>query len=455
LLLPSTDGRLDTSRIGLDLAVLRQYLWGKKVVPEIGQDGLLVMDGGDGKPLRIPHDGMATVDINFAGPPETFPTYKFHDVYFETMDLSAFKDCVVYIGSTSAILQDNKAAPFTSKDVLMPGVETHANLLDTIITGNFLKKYPPYVEIFLLLGLGALASLLSFRAKPWVGLVLVLGALSVFVIVDFYLFSSANMVLPLVSPLASGLLSYFAIAVYRGVVEENRAKATRAMFSRYVSHQIVDEILKNPGAVKLGGEVKEVSILFSDVRGFTAMSERLSAPEVVEVLNEYLTRMVDIVIDHNGTLDKYVGDAVMAVWGSPLADPQHARNSVRTAVLMMEALQELRAKWKLEGKPEMDIGIGINSGHVVAGNMGHPEYKMDYTVIGDDVNLAARLESANKELKAHVLISGTTYAQAEDLVEVVKHPDIHVKGKEKAVEVYEVIGWKGKGRADWAVPLKG
>jgi len=213
--------------------------------------------------------------------------------------------------------------------------------------------------------------------------------------------------------------------------------------------------MKNPGAVKLGGEVKEVSILFSDVRGFTAMSERLSAPQVVEVLNEYLTRMVDVVIANGGTLDKYVGDAIMAVWGSPLADPKHEENSVRTAVMMMEVLHELQAKWVAEGTTPLDIGIGVNSGHVVAGNMGHPEYKMDYTVIGDDVNLAARLESANKELKAHVLISGTSYQKVQHLVDVIKHPDIHVKGKEKAVEVYEVTGWKGQGRADWAVPLKG
>jgi adenylate cyclase len=225
------------------------------------------------------------------------------------------------------------------------------------------------------------------------------------------------------------------------------------MFSRYVSKQIVEEIMKNPDAVKLGGELKEATILFSDVRGFTAMSEKLSAPEVVEVLNEYLTAMVDVVIANSGTLDKYVGDAIMAVWGSPLADPNHKQNAVRTAVQMMEVLQELQVKWKAEGKPHIDIGIGVNTGHVVAGNMGHHDFKMDYTVIGDDVNLAARMESANKEMKSHVLITGSTYEGCEDLVEVVSHPPIHVKGKEAAIDVYEVIGWKKQGRAPWAVPL--
>jgi len=256
-----------------------------------------------------------------------------------------------------------------------------------------------------------------------------------------------------VAPLLSVIFSFGGLATYRGVVEERRARTTRQMFSRYVSKQIVEEIMKNPDAVALGGELKEVTILFSDVRGFTAMSEKLSAPQVVEVLNEYLTAMVDIVMAHNGTLDKYVGDAIMAVWGSPLYEPKHKENALRTAVQMMEVLQELQAKWQAEGKPHIDIGIGLNTGHVVAGNMGHPDFKMDYTVIGDDVNLAARMESANKEMKSHILITGSSYEGCEHLVDVIKHEPIHVKGKEASIEVYEVIGWKGQGRAPWAKPL--
>jgi adenylate cyclase len=266
-------------------------------------------------------------------------------------------------------------------------------------------------------------------------------------------FAFQDLLLPMAAPLSSVVVAFAGLATYRGIVEERRARTTRQMFSKYVSKQIVDEILKDPNAVKLGGEVKETTILFSDVRGFTAMSEKLSAPQVVEVLNEYLTAMVDIVIANGGTLDKYVGDAIMAVWGSPLYDPQHRQNAVRTAVQMMEVLQELQAKWQAEGKPHIDIGIGLNTGHVVAGNMGHPDYKMDYTVIGDDVNLAARMESANKEMKSHVLITGSTLEGCEGMVEVVQHPPIHVKGKQKPIDVYEIIGWKGQGRAPWAAPL--
>jgi adenylate cyclase len=441
----------DPSKPNLDLAVYRQLIFGKALDPSFDEKTNEVVLGDK----RIPLNEEGYLMINYCGGAESFPTFPFHKVFYKDMDMSVFKDRVVYVGSTSGILQDNWPMPFTSLDGnKMPGVETHAHALDTMLSEAWLKQPSAWICYLLILGLGLLTCFGTYRVKPLFGL-LVMGLIfGTYLVVNLILFIQQNWVIPMVAPLCSSFLSFAGIAVYRASIEEKLARSTRAMFSRYVSKHIVDEIMKNPGAVKLGGEVKEVSILFSDVRGFTAMSERLSAPEVVEVLNEYLTAMVDIVIANGGTLDKYVGDAIMAVWGSPLADPKHEENAARTAVMMMEVLHELQKKWKAEGKPEIDIGIGINSGHVVAGNMGHPEYKMDYTVIGDDVNLAARLESANKEMKAHVLISGSTYDKVQNLLEVVKHPNIHVKGKEKDVEVYEVLGWKGQ-RGIWAVPLKG
>jgi adenylate cyclase len=441
---------LDPGKPSLDLALFRQMTQGSAVTPVYDAEQGVIHVGNRTVPLNLGRSVM----INYAGPKETFPTFPFHDVFYKTMDMSVFKGKVVYIGSTSEVLNDNKYTPFDPIDK-MPGVETHAHMLDTMLSEAYLKTPSRGLGYLLIAVLGLLTSVLTFRVKPIYGAAMMGLIFCSYLVACLFVFVQQGLVLLMVAPLVSVFLSFAAIAVYRGFVEERRARNTRAMFSRYVSKHIVDEIMKNPDSVKLGGEVKEVSILFSDVRGFTAMSERLSAPEVVEVLNEYLTAMVDIVIANDGTLDKYVGDAIMAVWGSPVADPQHEVKSAKTAVQMMEVLHELQAKWKAEGKPEIDIGIGINSGHVVAGNMGHPEYKMDYTVIGDDVNLAARLESANKEMKAHVLISGTTYAACKDLLEVIKHPDIHVKGKEKEVEVYEVVGWKGQGRAVWAVPLKG
>lgn len=440
-----SDGKPDPKKPNLDMAVARQYLFGR--AEPIRLDGRVVRMGD----LAVPLNGDDSVDVNFAGPPGTVPTFSYHDVYYETMDMSVFKDRVVYVGASASVLNDNKRTPYSTQ--WMPGVEAHVHFLDTLVSRSFIRHVGGLEQLLLLLGLGLLTTLFTFRvtAKPGAAVALLLGA--GWTAAVFFSFSTFNLVLPLIGPLASILFTFGALASYRAIHEERQARQTRQLFSRYVSRQIVEEILRDPGAVKLGGELKEVTILFSDVRGFTAMSEKLSAPEVVEVLNEYLTAMVDIVIANNGTLDKYVGDAIMAVWGSPLPDPEHRQNAVRTAVQMMEVLQELQAKWAAEGKPHIDIGIGLNTGHVVAGNMGHPDYKMDFTVIGDDVNLAARMESANKELKSHILITGATYTGCENLVEVVPHPPIRVKGKEKPVEVYEIIGWKGQGRAAWAQPL--
>ncbi len=450
---PNSAGEPDPEKLSIDLAAYRQLQFGKAAPIEYvpGQHGLKVGQGSSAQ--FLPLDSEWSIKINYLGDNESFPTYPFHHVYYETMDMSAFKDKVVFIGSTSEILHDNFFTPFNRGGIKMPGVETHAHMLDTLMSGQFLRETPGWVSLLILLGLGVLTSMTTFRGKAIYGMSIMAVLLTTYITVAFVVFMQTRLILPMASPALAIVVSFAGIAVYRGVVEERRARTTRAMFSRYVSKQIVDEILKDPSKIKMGGELKEVSILFSDVRGFTAMSERLSAPEVVDVLNEYLTRMVDVVIANGGTLDKYVGDAIMAVWGSPLPDPDHRAKAARTAVQMMEQLALLQEKWGQEGKPKLDIGIGINSGVVVAGNMGHPDFKMDYTVIGDDVNLAARLESANKELRAHVLISGTTLEGCKDIVEIVRHPDIKVKGKEKAVEVYEVVGWKGQGKAPWAVPL--
>jgi adenylate cyclase len=446
---PNSSKQPDPDRPNIDVAVLRQLKYGKAIRPVFDPKRLAVVVGD----TVIPLNSNGTVDVNYAGGAGTVPTFPYHDVYNKTMDMSVFKGKVVYVGSTSSILHDNWGDPFDAARESMPGVEAHAHFLDTLLSGQFLRHSPAGLEYLLILGLGLLASFLTFRVSALQGVVVAMAMMVVYGSVVAALFITQGLILPFVTPLLSVLLSFGGLATYRGVVEEKRARTTRQMFSRYVSKQIVEEIMKNPDAVALGGELKEVTILFSDVRGFTAMSEKLSAPQVVEVLNEYLTAMVDIVMSHNGTLDKYVGDAVMAVWGSPLYDPKHKEHALRTAVQMMEVLQELQAKWKTEGKPHIDIGIGLNAGHVVAGNMGHPDFKMDYTVIGDDVNLAARMESANKEMKSHILITGSSYEGCEDLVDVIKHEPIHVKGKEASIEVYEVIGWKGQGRAPWAAPL--
>jgi len=446
-ILPDSDDKLDPDYPNADLVVLRHFL-GIKDKPTYDAADDTVRLGDRVIPLF-----QSGVDINYAGPAGTVPTVSFHDVYNGTMDMSRFKGKVVYVGSTSEILKDNWLTPFSDNGAQTPGVEARINYLDTLLTQDFLRHPSLWFEPLMVLLLGMLIVLLTFRISAFGGIllaVLISAAWSMGVVLAF---ESANWILPLVGPVMAVLCPFAGLALYRGIGEEKDSRETRQMFSKYVSKQIVDEILLNPGAVKLGGEMKEVTILFSDVRGFTTLSEQLSAPEVVDILNQYLTAMVDIVIANDGTVDKYVGDAIMAVWGSPLADPQHRQKALRTAVQMMESLYKLRAGWKAEGKSMLDIGIGLNTGQVVAGNMGHPHYKMDYTVIGDSVNLAARMESANKEMRSHILLTADSFAGCEDMVDVVMHEPIHVKGKDQPVGVIEVIGWKGQGRAPWAEPL--
>jgi adenylate cyclase len=208
-------------------------------------------------------------------------------------------------------------------------------------------------------------------------------------------------------------------------------------FTRYVAREVVEEILKDPENLVLTGERREVTVLFCDVRGFTPMSERLSPEEVVLLLNDFYTLMIETTFKHDGTLDKFLGDAVMAIFGAPIAHPDHSLRAVRTALAMQEGIIELNARRQTEGKEPITVGIGVSAGAAVAGTVGTAD-RMEYTVIGDTVNLAARLESSAKP--GQILISQPTYAAVCDLVDVRPLGPIRVKGKEEEVDVYEVLG---------------
>ncbi len=221
-----------------------------------------------------------------------------------------------------------------------------------------------------------------------------------------------------------------------GLKEGEFVKST---FQKYVSRSVVDQLIDNPDLVKLGGERKRLSIFFSDIRGFTSMSEKMEPEEVVGLLNEYLTKMTEIIFEFSGTLDKFIGDAIMAIWGAPVDQPDHAERAVLAAIKMQEAISELQKKWEKEGQKVIHIGMGVNTGDVVVGNMG-ANIRMDYTSIGDDVNLAARLEENAKG--EQILISHPTYERVQDLVEVKELEPLKVKGKEKTIKVYEVHGLK-------------
>jgi len=255
------------------------------------------------------------------------------------------------------------------------------------------------------------------------------------------LFKHFSIITAMATPVIQTVLTYTLIVSYRVVNEQQEKKYIRQTFSKFVSASVVDELLKDPSKVKLGGEKKILTVLFSDIRGFTSISEQLTPEELVEHLNIYLQAMTDIVIDTEGTLDKYIGDAIMAFWGAPIELENHALKSCQAALRMMDKMAEINNVWEHEKKPVLDIGIGINTGDMVVGCMGSSS-RMDYTLMGDNVNLGSRLEGTNKVYRTNIIISDFTYQYVKDHVIVRELDLIRVKGKALPVKIYELIGLK-------------
>jgi adenylate cyclase len=330
----------------------------------------------------------------------------------------------------------------------MHGVEMHANAFTTLVAARFFteQQFPVTAGIIWLMALltGLAAARLSIVPSALiafaVGFVYMIGA-SAYVNVDWDVEGVAipNVVYP---PLAL-LLTFLCVTIYRVVFEQAETRATRSAMGKYLSPAILTEVLKDPDQLRLGGEKRVMTALFSDIRGFTSISEKLDPADLVALLNEYLSVMTDIVHKWEGVLDKYMGDAIMAWWGAPTDQPDHAYRGCMTALEMRAELAKLHATWTERGVPKLEMGVGLNTGPMVYGNTGSYE-RFDFTVLGDAVNLASRLEGVNKEYGSNVIISETTLAEAKDHDLVVRFLDkIEVKGKTEPVGIYELIGVAG------------
>lgn len=388
--------------------------------------------------------------INFLGHAGTFDVIPFYKVYYgKDINTKIFKDKIVLIGSTSELLHDVFLTSFSMSEielpnggtekttVMMPGVEIHANVINTIFSDKYIKRMSPVSGLLLVLAIGILTSFLLFNIKAWHGLIVAFFEILLYFLTATYLFNSHNYIIDFVNPVFSVVFCYLAISTYKVGVEEREKRKIKNIFSKYLSSNVVEELIKSED-IKLGGERKEITVLFSDIRGFTSISEKLIPEEVVSILNEYLSEMTDAIFINGGTLDKFIGDAVMAIFGTPKFQKDHALRAVKTGFLMLKKLNILNEKWEKQGKQKFKIGIGINTGIAVAGNMGSLK-RMEYTVIGDTVNLASRLESLNKELDTQFLISESTYKLVKDFVRVKKHENTSIKGKQERIDVYEVI----------------
>jgi len=390
-------------------------------------------------PIQVPLDPRDRMLIDYAGPVKTFRYLSAADILTGKMPPDAVRDRLVFIGGSAAGIYDLRVTPTSP---ILPGVEKHANVAANILSQKFLTR-PDWVE--LVEGAGILFWPLSLawllpRVRPMVSLgsVLVLW-LAGFALV--HLAFRAGLWLPVVYPSVAMALTFVGITVHQLLTEERQRLWIKRAFQRFVSPEVVEQLVENPAALQFGGEVRNLTVLFTDIRDFTTYTERHPPQEVVQVLQEYLTRMVDQVLANKGTLDKFIGDAVMAIFGAPIPQPDHAERACRAALAMIEELGKLQAKWAAEGREPFRMGIGINTGEMVVGNLGSDQL-FDYTVVGDGVNLGARLESLNKEYKTDkpIIISESTYEAAKDRLKVRRLGEVVVKGKTRPVVIYELQG---------------
>jgi adenylate cyclase len=373
-----------------------------------------------------------------------YPSYEFRKLFLSEqqllagqkplLDPSLFAGKIVFVGFTASGLVDVFNTPFGK--ATMPGIELHANVADGILAGHVLAPASNTSRVVATIGvactIGLLAAFLPFAAASTASIVL-LGAWTAVAVAAF----KGGHWINLAQPLAAGALALFAGAAYQYAVEGREKRKVSRLFGRYVSKDVYAHLMANPETAQLGGDRRDMTVLFSDIRGFTAVTERGDPQALVAQLNEYFTAMVDIVFRHHGTLDKFVGDMVMALFSAPMDDRDHAEHAVRTAAEMVQVLGTLNRAWAADGKPVLDIGIGINSGDKIAGNIGSSAV-MSYTVIGDNVNLGARLESLNKDYGTRIIISDATRIRLSGHYALRPLGDVVVKGKSKPVAIFEV-----------------
>jgi len=285
-----------------------------------------------------------------------------------------------------------------------------------------------------------LAGLILFRFRIHIATVLLAVLAIAYIFFSIYMFDS-GIIMNVLFPLLSITLIYITLVVTYFLTEEKSRKWITSVFGKYVSPVVIYNLIKNPDRIKLGGEKKNITVFFSDIRGFTSISEKLDPEDLVHLINEYLTEMTTIIINDQGLVDKYMGDAIMAFWGAPLDQPNHAEMACSSSLEMMDKLRELKKKWEKEHVPSFDIGIGLNSGDAIVGNMGSFK-RFDYTAMGDNVNLASRMEGLNKSYGTEILITEYTYKIVKDKFETRKLDAVRVKGKKKSILIFELISRK-------------
>ena len=430
--------------IDLESVRLYQDIKSQNLIGYMAEGGIDRMEVGPYS-FRPEHD--ATVTVNYAGHYKT--TYKHYpmiDVINGNFSPGTFKNKLVVFGPTAVAVGDLRDTPFHDADSM--GVEIHANVMDNILhvnergRGFIARGYrEEMIDLFFILAFGGGLGYWFSRAKPLTSTLSAMAALFVFGSVVYFAFAHYGMWLSFVVPAATLVGNYATITSFRMIFEEREKRKVRKTFESYVSPGVIALIEKDPAKyLKAGGESKELTVMFSDIRSFTTISEGLTPDELVRLLNEYLSAMTDILFKRWGTLDKYIGDAIMGFWGSPFPQDDHAIRACACALDMRVRLQELNVNWEAEGRKTLAIGVGLNTGEVNVGNMGSSKRRA-WTVMGDNVNLASRLEGITKEYHAQCVVSESTYLAAKDHYVFREIDRIKVKGKTLPVTIYELLDW--------------
>jgi adenylate cyclase len=424
----------------LEVQTIRLYLGvsSEQLTVNYNQTGMVSLQFGD--KLEVKPDSIGRLAINYRGPERTYPYYSIVDVVQRKLPAGTFKDKIVLVGASATGIGDLRTPPYGG--ITYPGVEVHANAIDNMLNHQALTRgaAQELSDIALILFFGIPAGIWMALVAPrwmWFGL----SFLVPLVLIDYGAFLRGwwlNFSVPALTLVSNVLL----VSLYRALVEEKEKRRIRTAFGQYLSPEVIRRLLRNPKLVE--PKKTEITVMFSDIRGFTTISENLDAQDLALFLNQYLSDMTGLVFESQGTLDKYIGDAVMAFWGAPFEVDDHAINGCNSALKMIRRVREMHREWDAQGKPQLDIGIGLNSGVASVGNMGSV-LRYGYTALGDTVNLSSRLEGLNKDYGTHIIVNETTYAATQDANFLYRELDlIRVKGKTQPVMIYELIGRAGE-----------
>jgi len=424
----------------LSLMVLSAY-FNQPLHLEIGEEGQ-VSEACIGDEICIPTDEYGRFFINYRGKDRTFRHIPITDILNGKIPKSDLKDKIVLIGATAVGIYDLRVTPFSPN---FPGLEIHANIIDSILSQDFIAPpgdYYLFSAIAILLSgfiLGLVMTRTGVIGSSLISLMMIAG----YAVFCILVFIHAGGILNMEYPIILMLLIYICVTAYKYFVEEGRKRFIQNAFSTYLAPSVVKQLIESPEKLELGGEQREITAFFSDVQGFTSISEKLSPPELVELLNDFLTEMTNIIFEHEGTVDKFEGDAIIAFFGAPNVLENHAETATAACIKMQKRMEELRKVWRETQKPELKMRIGLCSGPAVVGNMGSKN-RMDYTMMGDTVNTAARLEGVNKIYGIYTLIGDTTYHAAKNNIVAREIDSINVVGKTEPVIVYEPMNFKSQ-----------